>query len=377
MNRDFNDIFAPLVKRALTRENESFVTLVSSSWERVFDLSSRQSILAIVFDGISTLPKNEMPAQRILLKWYGQTLFIEKSNLEQNKNLRSLLQFLKVNGIDCRIMKGQGCASYYPNPLHRQCGDVDLFVGKEQYERAKSLIIKQGIKIELESRKDFSFFWNKTLVECHWMENHLYAPILNRNFQRICRSEEWKNPCYRKIEISKDESFDIPVFNPTFNAFYVFVHFYHHFLHVGVGLRQICDWMLILHHEQDNIDWQKIREYVNAIHAKRAWNAFYWLCVKYLGLPEITEMERVLNFEPTKNVMADVDFLVNDILSVGNFGLYGESMQKRKYERSLLANIPSFWALNKRLSKTLKFGYREVLAYPIYKLLASVNLVRK
>ena len=44
--------------------------------------------------------------------------------------------------------------------------------------------------------------------------------------------------------------------NLTFNAFYIFVHLYYHFLQVGVGFRQICDWMLWLKRQEETIDGQ-------------------------------------------------------------------------------------------------------------------------
>lgn len=55
--------------------------------------------------------------------------------------------------------------------------------------------------------------------------------------------EEWRKPSFFEVEDQK-----VAMFNATFNAFYVFMHLYHHFLQVGVGLRQVCDWMLIMKH---------------------------------------------------------------------------------------------------------------------------------
>lgn len=72
--------------------------------------------------------------------------------------------------------------------------------------------------------------------------------------------------------------------NLTFNAFYIFVHLYYHFLQVGVGFRQICDWMLWLKRQEETIDWECSHGYVCEIGAMSAWVAFYGLVIDYLGL---------------------------------------------------------------------------------------------
>ena len=43
---------------------------------------------------------------------------------------------LEKAGIQPVLMKGAGLAALYPDPSMRQWGDIDLFVGKEQYHPA-------------------------------------------------------------------------------------------------------------------------------------------------------------------------------------------------------------------------------------------------
>jgi len=376
MHKDTSDIFA-LIHAGIY--DSRLPSDDSVNWTSIERMAEQQTILALIFDAIQRLPKEQYPNMDTLMDWLGQTSYIETQNESVNQDLHDLLDFLNTKGIASRLMKGQGIAQYYPNPFHRQSGDIDLFVGERQYEEVKKLIAEKGIAIELESRKDFSFHWGATLVECHKWENHLYAPMLNKRFQKTCRAEEWTDSPAITISTKMDggEKFRVPIFNPTFNAFYVFIHFYHHFLHVGVGLRQIIDWMLLLHHEQNNIDWNKLYGYVAAVHAKRAWKSFYWLCVSKLGLPRIDSMEKVFNFNACIRVDSDVIFLIEDILSVGNFGIYGESLQQRDYSKGIRGNVSSFWALTKRMCHTFKFGRQEVMAYPIYKLCANFGLVKK
>ena len=336
-------------------------------WENVYRLAAQQTVTAVVFDAVKQLPKEQAPATDLLLKWYGTAALTENLNRAQNQDLASLVSFLGDEGISSRLMKGQGCASLYPNPLHRQCGDIDLFVGEEQYERSKSLIVEKGIEIEKESAYDAHFRWNSTLVEMHRMESLLYWPSLNKKFQRICREEEWQKPCHFEACGQK-----IATFNPTFNAFYTFVHLYHHFLQVGIGLRQVCDWMLLLKHYENDISWERLHQYIRSIGAERAWQTFYGLAVEHLGLHLETKKLSLLSYK-----QKDVDFLLKDILTVGNFGKYGNSMQTRSFGGGLKANLLSFFELFKRLLRVSKFGRREAMAYPFWKMFCERNLLKR
>lgn len=49
-----------------------------------------------------------------------------------------LAKFLQSNDIGFFVFKGQTVASYYPTPEIRTSGDVDFYVFKKDWDRAKS-----------------------------------------------------------------------------------------------------------------------------------------------------------------------------------------------------------------------------------------------
>jgi len=77
----------------------------------------------------------------------------------------------------------------------------------------------------------------------------------------------------------------VPTLSPTVNAFYVFVHLYHHFMKEGVGLRQLCDWARLLHVEREKIDRAKLTEILEALGYTKAFCTFGSVLVEWLGLP--------------------------------------------------------------------------------------------
>lgn len=57
-----------------------------------------------------------------------------------NNTLVSIVLELRKHGIDPVLLKGQGIAKYYPVPELRQCGDIDIYVGQEKFEKACEVI---------------------------------------------------------------------------------------------------------------------------------------------------------------------------------------------------------------------------------------------
>ena len=357
------DTFFELLRAGIWGRKASMPS-APTSWPDVIEMANRQSVVGIISDGLQELPKESLPPKAYILDLFGTTYSIEIRNKQLNLAVVQIIYYLEKHGISTRLMKGQGCALLYPKPLHRQSGDIDLFVGHKQYEQAKALIKAKGIKIEKESAYDAHFLWGNVPVELHWLETKLYYPSNNKAFQQICRKEEWKLPSVIEIEGQ-----DIGIFNHTFNTFYVFVHLYHHFMQVGVGLRQVCDWMLLLKRNEEKIDWDCLHGYVIAIKAERAWKAFYGLAVEHLGL-HLTEVPKWM-----RNVnSADIQFVMYDILKSGNFGKFGTSMQKRTFGKGMIGNVGSFSALVMRLFKVGKFGYQEALFYPLWRLFCDQDM---
>lgn len=365
----------------MTKNTEIFLELLRSGvwglpihlskppddWHTIYNMSKKQSVQAVVFDGVQKLPKAFIPPKELVLEWYGVTMRTEKISEAHERDLVSLIKFLSDCNIDNRLMKGQGCASFYPKPWHRQSGDIDLFVGERQYNKAQDLIRNHGVKIEKESVYDVHFTWGKTIVEMHKWETFFYYPFVNRRLQSICRKEEWN----KSIVVNIGDQ-PIALFNATFNAFYIFVHLYHHFLQVGIGLRQICDWMLWMKHQEVYIDWERLHRYVQEIDAERAWKAFYGLTAEHLG-PRLTVVPKWMQQYSQK----DVDFILEDVFSVGNFGKYGDSIQKRSFGGGILANIASFGALTKRLIRVSRFGPCEVVSYPLWRIFCDRTMLSR
>ncbi len=305
--------FFTLLKAGLWKQ-QADATLFESGveWLSIFTLAKSQSLLGIIFDGMHTLPEACMPERKIYLQWCSLVGKIEQSNSKLNAELKNIFSLYTLHGLTPVLLKGQGVAQNYPNPFHRQCGDIDVYLGSKQYREANKLILKDGGVENLEeSNKHSGFQWHQIEVENHRIAASLSAPRANAYFQQLIKS--WF-PNGRTVTI---DGFSTTVPPAEFDALFLLIHAVIHFLSGGIGLRQVCDWACLLHARQAELKHTEVAESYRRTGLTRAGKAFGYIAVEYLGLP----LEE-LPFELGEKDKERGEWLLNDILQTGNFGQF-------------------------------------------------------
>lgn len=201
-----------------------------------------------------------------------------------NNTLVSIVLELRKHGIDPVLLKGQGIAKYYPIPELRQCGDIDIYVGQENFAKTCEVIgamsTPEDHQGDIPSLKHFH-----TRIGSAFIEIHRYTDVY---FQR------WRDRFYQKVSdrgMSTDlvplEFGGVSVMSPSlnFNVFFIFNHFWHHFIADGVGLRQLCDWVRLLHENYGKIDLEYLTEVLRGMGLMKEWKVFGYIAVNTLGLP--------------------------------------------------------------------------------------------
>lgn len=113
-------------------ENRGLFPLEEEEWERVFAMSRRQSVSGMVFDGICLLPETLQPSPAAFAKWIVIADAIEKFSGRMNAALKELTVLFVSEGLRPVLQKGQGVAALYPEPSHRECGDIDFYFPERQ-----------------------------------------------------------------------------------------------------------------------------------------------------------------------------------------------------------------------------------------------------
>lgn len=128
-----------------------FNGMSAADWGEVYHFARTQALLAITFDGMLSLPSEVRPPRPLYLQWAAQVARIEQSNIRLNAELPEIFMPYREAGLHPVLLKGQGIATYYINPLHRQCGDIDVYIGKEGQPIANSILLRHGAAAEGEA----------------------------------------------------------------------------------------------------------------------------------------------------------------------------------------------------------------------------------
>lgn len=277
----------------------------SVDWPAVFALAGQQKLLPIVFEAARKAPAAAENAalfaavkQQVIAQVLHQTM--------RASEFADLYQKLRAAGLHPIVVKGQLCSRLYPLKDHRISADDDLLIPDGEFMACHEQLLANGLRTgtpadELASADEVSYTKNGSplYIELH---RHLFDSAedahdeLNHFFADL-------NP----VEI--DGFLAMP---PHEHLLYLLLHAYKHFVRSGIGARQFCDiglWARAYHGE---IDWQRLHEQCESVHAATFAAAAFRIARDYLGI----EFDLPAPWDGS----IDVEPLLHDSLCGGVYG---------------------------------------------------------
>lgn len=312
-------------------------------WNAVYRLAEEQSVVGLVAAGIDSLPPSERPPQQVVLQFVGQTLQLEQRNKAMNEFIADLIERLRREDIYTLLVKGQGIAQCYENPLWRACGDVDLLLSESNYERAKAILLPLASDVE----QEYTHFKHQGMTIDGWVVE-LHGTQHSRLSGRVDREiDEVQKSVFNGGNVRSWSTGNTQVFLPAPNedVIFVFTHILHHFFFEGIGLRQICDWCRLLWTYRETLDVRLLEQRLQKAGLMSEWKAFAAFAVKCLGMPA----ESMPLYDMDEKWKRKAERICQFVKEVGNFG----HKQRRDYSGMsyLKRKFVSFWG---RLSDMLR-----------------------
>ena len=243
-------IYYKFIQFALgTYEGKEFLdgsALNGFDWQRFYDFAKKQTLVGIIMEGISRLPKAVAPKQGLLMNWFMMSQNISRMNSMLNEATVGVYNKVKAAGYDCCILKGQANAAMYANPAARTPGDVDMWVNasREEIRQLAQTLAKENGRIDEESYNHIALTTNGISVELHYTPGFMANFTYNRRLQQWFR-ESIDTQCRNMIALP-DETGEVAAPTADFNAVYQLYHLYHHYFYEGVGLRQVVDYYYVI-----------------------------------------------------------------------------------------------------------------------------------
>ena len=274
-------------------------------WPTIFTLANQQKLLPIVFEAARKTPAAAENAalfaavkQQVIAQVLHQTM--------RASEFADLYQKLRAAGLHPIVVKGQLCSRLYPQTDHRISADDDLLIPDGEFMACHEQLLANGLTTdtpvdELATADEVSYTKNGSplYIELH---RHLFDSAedahdeLNRFFADL-------NP----VEI--DGLLAMP---PHEHLLYLLLHAYKNFVRSDIDLRQFCDiglWARAYHAE---IDWQRLHEQCESVHAATFAAAAFHIAGDYLGI----EFDLPAPWDGS----IDVEPLLHDTLCGGVYG---------------------------------------------------------
>lgn len=327
-------LFIELIQVALGNRKLLSRSSSDEEWKAIFEIAQKQAVAVVVFDALEGLNQNGQKIPTTLLyEWIGLAEQIKQQNLVANKRCKDITGMFAEAGFVTCILKGQGNAQMYPNPLTRTSGDIDLWVYGERKTITKFVKDRCPEAFEQYHHIDFPIF-KDVPVEVHYTPGRLLSPKYNKRFQNWCEAQK------KYITSKNKDGFVVP--SVEFNAVYQIAHIFIHFFIEGIGLRHFVDYYYVLL----NTNFTKaikVKESLQYLGLEKFARGVMWIEREILGINE-----DCLLFEPSEKIGK---LILQEMMEGGNFGHHNQRYGLRR---------------NGRLGRGIADTYRLLKLFPTF-----------
>ena len=193
------------------------------------------------------------------------------------------------------ILKGTSAAKYYPYPLYRAMGDIDIMTKREDFDTACRELVRGGYRIIKDIDKEINLTKGGISIDLH----RQFASLNNLDYVKFLDDLILEN-------INPTHVLPDPV-----NGLVLLNHINQH-LEGGLGLRHIIDWMMFVDKCLPDEKWPEFYDFVKKIELVNLAIVCTRMCEVYLGLPHrqwCSDADSVL-----------CEQLMNYVMACGNFG---------------------------------------------------------
>ncbi len=302
--------FLKLLKSALNGDNANLnLNITKEEWSAVFNLAENHRLLPVIYNSIkANYPFEE--ANLLPLKKRTKALVLEQI-LRSNAFLE-VYKGLQAKGLSPVIVKGIVCRSLYADSDSRYSTDEDMFVSEKDFCKYTEAFESLSFTQKPQKEDDYQItFCNE--IGLH-IELHKALFPLNSDYFK-CWNKIFEDSLLNTCELTV-EKIKIKTLNNTDNLLYLMLHALKHFLHSGVGIRQVCDIIMFANCHGKTIDWDKFFCTLRNLEAEK-----FALAIFKIGETHLNFSKAAANFPKNINLGLTNELpLLDDILSGGIFG---------------------------------------------------------
>ena len=283
--------------------------------KRLFELAEMHMVLPIVYEALYPQIKNTNVKPQMTDALKHRMVRSVMQQAVRTQRFLNLYRIINEQEIRVLVVKGLICRNLYSAPDHRASSDEDLYAREEDIQALHNLFLQNGLmlvdkKLLPESPVlTYQDPWSGLRIELHRQlfpaEAAAYGN-LNEAFIDVFESSI-------RVEIA-----EVPIWTMDYSKhmLYLLMHGFKHFIHAGLGIRQVCDVTLFAQKYGDEIDWQFVFKQLKSFRADIYTVNLFQIGQRYFGL----QLSPLLEVLDSYREDLDCEDLLHDLLSGGVYG---------------------------------------------------------
>lgn len=315
-----NPLFYELLQVALGRRKMLSRSPCEEEWEDFFLIAQQQAVAGVAFLALEKLSKYDIkPPLSLLYEWIGLTEQIKMLNAVIDNRCVNAAKHFKDAGYRNCILKGQGNAQMYPEPLFRTSGDIDIWLEGDKDSIIKLVREKFPDAIDSGMHLDYPLF-DDVEMEVHYRPQYLSCKKYDKRMQEFFSTEASKQ-FEHEIRIGSTDNY-ICIPRKKYNVVIQMAHLLGHLYGEGVGLRQFVDMFYLLKTTDEDDATTDYKMLFNRLGMERFARGVMWIEKEILGLEE-----NCLIVESSEKLGR---IILTEVENGGNFGRYNERNEQRE-----------------------------------------------
>ena len=303
--------FLDALRCALHNEQVQWAKPLSSEeWLRLFRLAEENNVYPMIAQAVCPAEAAAPSPKRrdaVLARARRMTI----SQASRTGEFILLYRYLAERGLRPIITKGIICRSLCPVPEQRPSVDEDMLIDPADAMRYHEALTEYGLPLfdpDSDIENDFEVAYRDD-------KRGIYVELHKRFFSPDSAAY---GDCNAPLEGVAERSVTVRLFNtdirtpaPTDHLLYLILHAYKHFLHSGVGIRQLSDINMFAAKYGDEIDWGHIVSVCESLRVEKLAASMFLIGERYLGFT-VPECFRGIETDP--------EYFLDDVLSGGLYG---------------------------------------------------------
>lgn len=322
----------------------------SIDWEKLADYAEKQALCGLVYVQLKDFFKEHPDFASGTAKRLHRELCME-AYLYANRRTELEDISRKCGEIPLLLIKGSVVNTYYPLPVLRSMGDIDLVIHATDRQKTDEVVMREGYRRMVDNHAVWTYEKDHIQFEIH--DHMFYEHLANDIDYRGYFDQVWGH--VRRVEGTGN------MFVPeeNFHFLYLITHLAKHITNKGMGFRAFMDLVFMVRKVGDKMDWQWLQSELEKLKLLEFTKTCFALCKKWFNVQM-----------PIKTAALDINFyseVTAKMFDDGLFGLENEQNETAHFAKEIKRSKSPYWVAAVRLTVHRLFPpYKDMQLIPWY-----------